>query len=701
MDDSHEVCQALPKSFYMRGGTMGNISTKEVIITNSKGIHTRVAAWLSFKASIINNKYEVMLFIQRREEEHKVPLSSMMALLAMSLRKGEKILLSCTEGTFSSNALEDMANFFTDDINVKNNNVDEVDSILKQNVILNEKLTESIFNGIVVVDKNNVIVLFNKAAENITNIPRQKSIGRKANEILENSRLHEVIKTGIPIKDDKQKISATTIITDRTPIVSDGEIIGAVAIFQNITETEKLSNTLESVKETKERFFSILTNASDGICMLDQNGIITYANPKFYEVWMLDKASLLNRKMVDVLPKIINKKTFTKKKESNILLKRSDGIKIISKITPIFIDNVFKGNVVLFNEVREIQKIIEKLMIAEEKIEYFEKELEKEQHVHEAFDNIIGDSGILKNALSIASKAAKTSVTVLIRGESGTGKELVAQGIHNASLRANKPFIKINCSAIPVTLLESELFGHEKGSFTGATDRKLGKFELAQNGTIFLDEIGDISKEMQSKILRVLQEKEIQRVGSVETIKIDTRIITATNRNLEDMLQTGEFREDLYYRLDVIPIFMPSLRERKRDIPKLIEYFINKICREEKLPIKKISKNAIDTFVAYDWPGNIRELENIIKRTIVLSDSKLLNEEYLLGVFKPSKENLPCFGLINTTNDDVATMQEYEKEIIKFALEKHGSFNKAGKALGLCHRTIGLKAKKFNLEKGH
>ncbi|MGV8144995.1 MAG: sigma 54-interacting transcriptional regulator [Alkaliphilus sp.] len=677
---------------------MGNISTKEVIIANAKGIHTRVAAWLSFKASIINNKYEVMLFIQRKDEDHKVPLSSMMALLAMSLKKEERVLLSCEMSKYSTKALEDMASFFTDDINVKNNNIDEVDSILKQNVILNEKLTESIFNGIVVVDKNNVIVLFNKAAESITNIPRQKIIGRKANEMLENSRLHEVIKTGIPIKGDKQKISKTTIITDRTPIVSDGEIIGAVAIFQNITETEKLSDTLESVRETKERLSSILNHASDAICMLDQDGIITYVNPKFYGVWLLEKKPLLNYNIFDVLPKIIKEKTLTKKKDTHIILKRNDGVKIISDITPIFVDNMFKGNVILFKEVREIQKIIEKLVIAEEKIEYFEKELEKEQHVHEAFNNTIGDSGILKNALSIASKAAKTAVTVLIRGESGTGKELVAQGIHNASLRVKQPFIKVNCSAIPITLLESELFGHEKGSFTGATNRKLGKFELAQNGTIFLDEIGDISKEMQSKILRVLQEKEIQRVGSIETIKTDVRIIAATNRNLEEMLQSGEFREDLYYRLDVIPVFMPSLRERKRDIPSLIEYFINKICKEQHLAIKKISKSAIDTFVAYDWPGNIRELENIIKRTIVLSDSKLLNEKYLLEVFKPTIDNHSGFGLINTTNGDVATMQEYEREIIKYALDKYGSFNKAGKALGLCHRTIGLKAKKFKLK---
>lgn len=342
------------------------------------------------------------------------------------------------------------------------------------------------------------------------------------------------------------------------------------------------------------------------------------------------------------------------------------------------------------------QELLDRLRIAEEKIKYYEEELEKKNNVHEAFEIIIGQSASLKSALSLSSKAASTSATVVLRGESGTGKELVAKAIHLASKRASAPFIKVNCAAIPETLLESELFGHERGSFTGATHQKIGKFELASGGTLFLDEIGELDFNLQAKLLRVLQEKEIQRVGGNETLRVDIRIITATHRNLEEMVENQQFREDLYYRLNVIPIYLPPLRERKDDLRVLTSHLIEKISLQEGLEKKKVSEEVYRQFEHYNWPGNIRELENVLIRGMALADGDVIDAScvpsYIVSRSKPKTGDL-----IHLQNDELATMEDYDKEIIRIALKKHGSFNKAAKILGITHRTVALKAKKYDL----
>ncbi len=326
---------------------------------------------------------------------------------------------------------------------------------------------------------------------------------------------------------------------------------------------------------------------------------------------------------------------------------------------------------------------------------------------NDPFEKIIGNSKTLKESLYIARKASKSDSSVIIYGESGTGKELLAEAIHLSSKRKDKPLIKVNCASIPDNLIESELFGHEKGSFTGAIKRKLGKFELAQNGTIFLDEIGEMDKNIQAKILRAIQNKEIQRVGGEETIKLNIRIISATNKNLEEMIKKNEFREDLFYRLNVIPIELPPLRDRKGDITLLIKHFLNK--KLENNEIKNISDEALIALCNYKWNGNIRELENIIERILVLSEKDLIGIEdipYFIRNYNNSC-NIKLKEITNTEdslskifNDEkIYTLKEYEKLIIEKALKRYGSYNKAGKALGITHRTVSLKAKEYGLEK--
>ena len=275
-------------------------------------------------------------------------------------------------------------------------------------------------------------------------------------------------------------------------------------------------------------------------------------------------------------------------------------------------------------------------------------------------------------------------------------KNLVAKAIHNNSSRKDKPFVRVNCAAIPENLLESEFFGYEKGAFTGAVKNKPGKFKIAHKGTIFLDEIGDMPKAMQVKLLRVIQEKEFESVGGLLTQKVDVRIIAATNRNLESMIKTGDFREDLYYRLNVITIPLPPLSKRKEDINILVEHFIEKLNKKLNRSVTSIDKESLQYLQDYHWPGNIRELENIIERAINMCDNNIISSKdlpmYITNI-EPNKKRLINFK----ESEELMKLEDYEKEIITLAMKKYKSFNKAGQALGITHRTVSLKCKKYGI----
>lgn len=309
---------------------------------------------------------------------------------------------------------------------------------------------------------------------------------------------------------------------------------------------------------------------------------------------------------------------------------------------------------------------------------------------------IIGNSKIVQEMHQIIQKVAKTNSRVLIRGESGSGKELVAYAIHNQSLRSKGPFIKFNSAAIPNELVESELFGYEKGAFTGAVKSKKGKLELADKGTLFLDEIGDMNLSAQSKILRVLQEGEFERVGSNETIKIDTRIIAATHKNLEEMVESGTFREDLFYRLNVVPISSPSLRERREDIPLLVEYFCKKFAVELNLPLKSFSGSAINTLKSREFKGNIRELRNVIERLYILSEHDIIDENDLPN--EANKSNCGDQHFWNETRLYQDKKEEFEYKYLSTQLEIHDfNVSKTANSLGLQQSNLSRKLKELNI----
>ncbi len=304
--------------------------------------------------------------------------------------------------------------------------------------------------------------------------------------------------------------------------------------------------------------------------------------------------------------------------------------------------------------------------------------------------NLIGEDGGLANVLKLARKVAKTDTSVLVRGETGTGKEVAARFIHDNSSRADKPFIRVNCAALSETLLESELFGHEKGAFTGASSTRIGRFELANGGTIFLDEIGDISPKLQVMLLRVLQEREIERVGGTRTINVDVRIVAATNRDLENAVEEGEFREDLFYRLNVFPIFLPPLRDRTEDIEPLLNWFLDKY---QNLVNKRpsISPDLVEALQSCDWPGNIREFENLVQRALVVCEGDILEPDHFYFDFAPSKPK-PSSGSVK---DQVKNKQHDD---MKAALEKHeGNCSKAARELGIARTTLMSRAKRFGL----
>lgn len=326
----------------------------------------------------------------------------------------------------------------------------------------------------------------------------------------------------------------------------------------------------------------------------------------------------------------------------------------------------------------KVKHVMEKRQLAEENVQ-----LKKELKDKYSLENMVGQSGIMQEVYKMVERVAPTDATVLIRGESGTGKELIAQAIHHLSPRSSAPFIPVNCGALPENLLESELFGHERGAFTGADRMKMGRFELAAHGTIFLDEIGDIAPSTQIKLLRVLQNRQIERLGGTKSIEIKARTISATNRNLEAALEDNSFREDLYYRINVFPISLPPLRERREDIPDLVAHFLKKFGKDEQA----IDGRSLDLLVRYRWPGNVRELENVIERSLIMSTTGIIKEEDLPRHVR-SLPSTPTSGSLDIPTEGIS-LEQVERDLIKNALNKAGgNKSKAAKLLGITRRKL-------------
>jgi Nif-specific regulatory protein len=389
-----------------------------------------------------------------------------------------------------------------------------------------------------------------------------------------------------------------------------------------------------------------------------------------------------------------------KSKISFICVPIKEGRRVIGALS---VDHILEKDSVLGEDVRLLEIIssliaqkvalLEKIQREKEQLTEENVRLRKELNRKYSFSNIIGNSRKMQEVFYLITQVAKSNANVLLLGESGTGKEMVANAIHYNSLRSANPLVKVNCAALPENLVEAELFGYEKGAFTGAIRQKEGKFELANGGTIFLDEIGSLALESQGKLLRVLQEKELERLGGTKTIKVNIRLIAATNQDLAIAVEESRFREDLFYRLNVYPIYLPPLREREADVLLLADYFLEKYAGEYNKDIKRISTPAIDAFVQYNWPGNVRELENCLERAVLLCDDQVIRSYHLPPTLQTAEET----GTHQTQSlkDAVDT---FEKEFLIDALKSNrGNMRKAATALQTTERIFGYKVKKYEI----
>ena len=465
----------------------------------------------------------------------------------------------------------------------------------------------------------------------------------------------------------KLSCCSKTVCHSITPVFENGKFIGVIEEFRDSTE---LINNLYEIKKQKEFTETILNSVVDAILVVDEEGNIIHYNENAKRVICREIEDLKGFNIETLLGLSIDKLPQNNKREDihietpalgrvkvslqKTLLKEGEGILISFYTLP-------------------------KCILNQE----------------ESKGRIISKNPKFLSTLEMAKTVADTSASILIEGETGTGKSKLAKWIHNLSSRRNKPFIKINCAAIPDTLLESELFGYVKGAFTGANKDKPGKVELAEGGTLFLDEIGDMPLYLQSKLLHLIQEKEFERLGDVKTRKADIRIIAATNKNLKNLIEEGKFREDLYYRLKVISLEIPPLRERKEDIPYLVSYFIDKYCNTHNRNIKGISPEAIKLLLEYDFPGNIRELENIVERAVIIC-----NKDFIDVCHLPEEiTNRNCTNSVfKSTNTNTVNLTFSEKEkILKILQETNWNKTLAAKILGIHRTTLWRKMKEYNI----
>lgn len=664
---------------------------KSVLINIDNGIHTRVAAMIVNKSSQLSSKYNVNLCIKKLNSSYE-PLSiSMLALLSLKIKQNDYVEFSCDQDSiYGRKAVDEMCDYIKYELN--NNNMSKIDAIIEENTVANEQIIKNLPVGIIVIDTNCHIMTINNYALNIIGGKIEDIRGKHIKNVISNSNLPDILKSKKFCIGEITYINNSTVISNCVPILgNDDNILGAIGMFQDISE-------LVGIKELNEKFKKILESSHDLICFVDENRKISYINPSFEKHFNIVKEKILGKDLKDsILPNTLRLKVFNKKIKIENVLHEVNNTQLISTIQPIFIDNKFKGIISISKPLSEIKDLLNKLKKSEEELNYYKDEVRRQSPLGSSFNGIIGNSSKLKDVLYMAEKASHSTSTVLIRGESGTGKELVARAIHYNSDRRNNPFIRVNCAAIPENLLESELFGYEKGAFTGAYKNKPGKFSLADKGTIFLDEIGDMPISMQVKLLRVLQEMEFEKIGGIKPEKVDVRIIAATNRNLEQMILDGTFREDLYYRLNVISITLPPLRERKEDINLLVEHFIKKLNKKLNKHIKGMTQECIKYLEDYDWKGNIRELENIVERAINMCDGSIITPKDL--PFYITNMHTNDSHLINTVNGEILPLEKYEKEIIYLAMKKYKSYNKAAKALGITHRTVALKCKKYGINK--
>lgn len=528
------------------------------------------------------------------------------------------------------------------------------------------------------------------------------------------SSLHQMVTEETPlttpiknyIKNQVEKISVDTPYEKIEELVKNSKVGTGVVVDEHnrvvgiLTKTDMVMSLLQSSQELqtitklKRTLETAIDHAFDGIVMADESKVITMVSPPLLELFNLPIEEVLDKPAVKALPHLQLENVYESEEAEVSGFLEINGIKYIVHRIPIVEEGKVIGAIgkVVFRQLNEVSELFKKLQKAENKANFYHQQYQQAETAKFTWDHILSVDPWMEKLKKSGAKAAKGRSTVLIRGESGTGKELFAHAIHNSSARSTGKFIVVNCAAIPEDLLESEFFGYEDGAFTGARPKgKLGKFDLANGGTLFLDEIGDMSLGLQAKLLRVLQEREFYRVGGTVKIKVDVRIIAATNRNLEEMVKDGFFREDLYYRLNVISLNVPPLRNRPYDIDHLFGQFMIEFNQVLGTSISGMEARAREALLDYDWPGNVRELRNVMERAMTFSETG-----------KIKYEDLPDYLLKQVPNKEavlnMSLFENAELEAIKKALvQVHGNKVQAARLLGISRSGLYEKIKKYKL----
>jgi PAS domain S-box-containing protein len=562
--------------------------------------------------------------------------------------------------------------------------------------LLMKKAIHAIQDGMIVVNRFAQVQFMNEAAAHMAGVELAKAIGKPIQTLLPSSGLPRVIETQQPEYNQLHEFdNGTVIVTTRVPLIFGGACSGAIAVFKDVTEATQLAEQVTDLRSIQTMLEAIINSSNDAISVVDENGTGLMVNPAYTKLTGLNSDQIIGQPATADISEgesIHMQVLRTKKPVRGARLKLGPHKKdVIVNVAPVIVDGELKGSIGVIHDVSELNRLSSQLQHAQKRLATLEATY--------SFSEIVGTSKEMAFAIEQAKRGAKTSFPILLLGETGTGKELFAHAIHNESERKGQPFVRVNCAALTETLLESELFGYEQGAFSGALKSgKKGLFEEAEHGSIFLDEIGEMSPNTQAKLLRVLQEQEIVRVGGTKPIPIHVRVIAATNVDLEGAIREKRFREDLYYRLNKLPIRIPPLRERLSDLPALIDHLLRKLNLDYGHNIQSISKLVLSRFEGYYWPGNVRELENVLARSMIYMD---------LGATELTDVSLPQeFGQSGKREVSHAAapkqlqafLAEKEKEHLRQTLaEVDGVKTEAAKLLGISIRSLYYKLEKYNL----